>query len=347
MRLTDFDYELPQDLIAQVPAERREDSRLMVVTRATGEIQHRYFHELPRILQPGDLLVLNDTRVFPARLFGKKVPGGASIEVLLLEEVDNHVWKVMARRAKRLRPGMLIQFSPDFTASIQDLLGEGIFLMRFTYHGSWQDVLEQHGQIPLPPYISRESQPDDIIEQDRQRYQTVYATANGSAAAPTAGLHFSESLLEELALTGIQKAFVTLHIGLDTFQPVKEEEVEKHPIHAERFRVPQETAQAVNLARSEGRRVIAVGTTAVRALETSVAEDGSLEPQQSSTRLFILPGYQFRIVDAMLTNFHLPRSTLLMLVSAFMGSDLRRRCYEEAVRCKYRFYSYGDAMLIL
>lgn len=319
----------------------------MVVNRQTGDIQHKSFSDLAKILIAGDLLVLNNTKVFPARLQGIKTPGGAVIETLLLEDLGACRWKVLGRRAKRLREGTCVEFGKGFSACVEEQLGEGLFVMRFVFDGSWQDVLQQHGQVPLPPYISREGASDEVTRMDRQRYQTVYAQQEGSAAAPTAGLHFSETLLHSLSQRGIQRSFVTLHIGLDTFQPVKEEIVERHPIHAERYEISQETSDSVNNAKREGRRVIAVGTTAVRALESAATEDGVLEPRQGSTRLFILPGYKFRIIDAMITNFHLPRSTLLMLVSAFMGNELRERCYEDAVNGGYRFYSFGDAMLIL
>ncbi|HNT35647.1 MAG TPA: tRNA preQ1(34) S-adenosylmethionine ribosyltransferase-isomerase QueA [bacterium] len=347
MRIEDFDYLLPPDRIAQVPLERREDSRLMVVNRQTGVIQHRCFHDLSSILTQGDLLVLNNTRVFPARLEGLKIPGGALIEMLLLEDLGERRWKVLGRRAKRLRKGTHVEFGEKFGATVEADMGEGLFVVQFSAEGNWDELLERYGQVPLPPYISRESASEQLHREDKQRYQTVYAQHRGSAAAPTAGLHFSESLLEALSQMGVQKTFVTLHIGLDTFQPVKEEVVERHPIHAERYEISQETSDAVNNAKFDGRRVIAVGTTAVRALESVAGEDGVLEPRHGSTRLFILPGYKFRIIDAMITNFHLPRSTLLMLVSAFMGNTLRRRCYEEAIGGGYRFYSYGDAMLIV
>lgn len=347
MKLSQFDYDLPQELIAQQPAQRREDSRLMVVNRTSGDIQHAIFHDLIEILNPGDLLVMNDTRVFPARLYGVKKPGGANIEVLLLEEIEEHRWKVLARRAKRLKEGTYIEFSKDFYAVVEEILDEGTFIFKFRHSASWLEVLEEHGQIPLPPYIVRNNRKEDAQQQDRIRYQTVYATRTGSAAAPTAGLHFSKSLLEQLHQQQIETAFITLHIGLDTFQPVKTENVEEHPIHAEWINVPESTIEAVNRAKDEGQRVIAVGTTSVRALESSANVDGRLESAHGETRLFILPGYRFKVVDTMLTNLHLPKSTLIMLVSAFMGNDLREKAYRTAVEKKYRFYSYGDAMLIV
>jgi len=345
MKVSEFDYKLPEELIAQEPADRREESRLMLINRRDGTITHERFFSLPDFLVSGDLLVLNDTRVFPARILGKKSSGGASIEVLLLEDAGQQCWKVMARRARRLKEGTIVRFSDDFFGTVDEVLGEGLFLMRFSYPRTLQDALEEHGQVPLPPYISRDGVETDV--DDRERYQTVYARHTGSAAAPTAGLHFTEDLLDGLSGKGIEKQFLTLNIGLDTFQPVKAKNVEDHRIHSEKVCISPEAAAAVNDAKSEGRRVIAVGTTSVRALESGATEEGSVEPMHDYSRLFIVPGYRFRIVDAMLTNFHLPRSTLLMLVSAFMGNDLRKRVYEEAVRERYRFYSYGDAMLIV
>lgn len=345
MRLSEFQYDLPRELIAQQPAESRENSRLMVIRRDTQTIEHSHFHQLPQILDPGDLLVLNDTRVFPARLLGQKTPGGARIEVLLLEQTDDQCWKVLAQRARRLREGSIIKFGRDFFSTVVEVHREGVFVMKFSFPGPWQKVLEQYGQVPLPPYISR---PADIESptDDRQRYQTVYARHNGSAAAPTAGLHFTEAILNELHKAGIANTFLTLHVGLDTFQPVKTANIEEHKIHSEHLLISPGAAETINTARNEDRRVIAVGTTCVRALETATDAGGPTRPFNGKTDLFIYPGYKFSAVDVLLTNFHLPCSSLLMLVSAFMGSQLRKKSYQEAIAQRYRFYSYGDAMLI-
>lgn len=348
MKTADFEYELPPELIAQTPVTPRHASRLMVVERATGRIAHRRFYEIVEYLRPGDLLVANDSRVIPARMYGHKVPTGGKVEVLLLAKRGERLWEALTR-GKHLVPGTAIALDalegmPALTCRVVEVTEAGSRLLEFDV--PVEPWLEKIGVIPLPPYIH-------VPLADRERYQTVYARVNGSVAAPTAGLHFTPELMEQVRALGAEFVFVTLHIGLDTFRPVQEEEVEQHRIHTEWCTLPAETAERINAARREGRRIIAVGTTSVRVLETGgklAAERGNKEvvvPFTGRTDLFIYPGFTFRAVDAMITNFHLPRSTLLMLVSAFAGRELILQAYQEAVRQRYRFYSFGDAMFIL
>lgn len=348
MKTSDFDYELPPELIAQAPVTPRHASRLMVVERAAGTITHRYFYEILEYLRPGDLLVANDSRVIPARLYGRKVPTGGRVEVLLLAKRGERVWEALTR-GKRILPGTVIALDEQTgvrapACRVLEVTESGSRLLEF--EEPVEPWLERIGNIPLPPYIH-------VPLEDRERYQTVYARVDGSVAAPTAGLHFTPELMEQVRALGAEFVFVTLHIGLDTFRPVQEEEVEQHRIHTEWCSLPAETAERINAARREGRRIIAVGTTSVRVLETGgkmAAErgaEGAVVPFTGPTDLFIYPGFTFRVVDAMITNFHLPRSTLLMLVCAFAGRELILRAYQEAVQLRYRFYSFGDAMLIL
>ena len=347
MRTSDFDYYLPPDLIAQTPIELRDASRLMVVHRATGQIEHRLFRDVGEYLRPGDLLVANQTRVIPARLHGRKAGTGGKVELLLLARRDEQTWEALAG-GKGLRPGLRIEFAGgQIAAEIVAETESGGRLVRFDR--PIEPLLDELGEVPLPPYVHEPLA-------DRDRYQTVYARIEGSSAAPTAGLHFTPDLLLDLRRMGVELAFLTLHIGLDTFRPVKEEEVEAHQIHTEWFELPAQAAEQINRARLEGRRVIAVGTTAVRALESAAggcdSEGKSCGWQTVSayagpTGLFIYPSYRFRVVETMITNFHLPRSTLLMLVSAFAGRELILRAYQEAIQERYRFYSFGDAMLLL
>ena len=356
MRTADFHYDLPPELIAQHPAVRRDDSRLLLMDRTREPIEHRRFAELPGLLRAGDLLVLNDSRVIPARLRGVKPASGGAVEVLLVEEVAANDWWVMLRPGKRVRPGTRIQFRTPagepagVAATVVGKNDEGHCRLRFDGAGDLRDALADLGEVPLPPYIEREGAPDAA---DRERYQTVYARPAGSVAAPTAGLHFTEPLLERIRASGIQIAFVTLHVGLSTFAPVKAERIVDHAMHEERFEVPPETAVLVAAARREGRRVIAVGTTTVRVLESVAAtHGGGVVSGAGRTRIFIHPPFRFRVVDALLTNFHLPESTLLMLVSAFAdpggiaGRERVLAAYAAAVRERYRFFSYGDAMFI-
>lgn len=348
MDIREFDYELPQELIAQTPAERRDHSRLLIVHRNTGSLEERIFHQLSGFLNQGDVLVLNDTHVFPARLFGKKQPGGADIEMLLLSRHTHSVWEVIAYRASRLKKGTQVVFSNQLYCTVVDVLQEGKFLVKFSWQGEWDKTLAHCGQIPLPPYIHRED--GEYAELDKERYQTIFAKPNQSlesAAAPTAGLHFSESLLQNLQEKGINIGYVTLQVGLDTFLPLRNERIEEHVIHTESYHLPPSTAELIESARAQRKRIIAVGTTVVRVLESAAKSKGKLEPGTRNSNLFITPGYEFKIINGLITNFHLPRTTLLLLVSAFMGNDLRKKAYEYAIHYRFRFYSYGDAMLIL
>ncbi|RLC70399.1 MAG: tRNA preQ1(34) S-adenosylmethionine ribosyltransferase-isomerase QueA [Chloroflexi bacterium] len=338
MKTSDFDYYLPRELIAQTPCEPRDHSRLMVVHRRTGALEHRRFFELDEYLKSGDLLILNNSRVIPAKLVGRKIDGGGRVDLLLLWRVEPGVWEALARPLRRLRPGMRVQFrdKEGLLAEVLDRTGRGTLLIRL----GDEALLGRVGQIPLPPYIRTPLQ-------DPERYQTVYGQVEGSVAAPTAGLHFTPELMARLCEKGVEFAFVTLHVGLGSFRPVKVDNPEKHELSPEYCEVGPETAQKVNSAREEGRRVVCIGTTTVRALEGAINASGQVRPFQGWNDLYILPGHRFRVVDALLTNFHLPRSTLLMLVCAFAGRELVFRAYEEAIRRGYRFYSFGDAMLIL
>ncbi|MBE3589361.1 MAG: tRNA preQ1(34) S-adenosylmethionine ribosyltransferase-isomerase QueA [Firmicutes bacterium] len=340
MRVEDFDYELPEELIAQEPLPDRDASRLMVLRRATQEIEHCRFYQLPEILAPGDLLVLNDTRVLPARLTGRRATGGAAEILLLHPEGESGRWRALARPFRRLRAGETLSFEGGLVATIVDKAEEGEVVVQLDAPGGWKRALQAAGQVPLPPYIRK-------TLKDPERYQTVYAREEGSAAAPTAGLHFTPRLLEELGRRGVETACLTLHVGLGTFRPVSAERVEQHRMHAEWYRLPPETAAAVERARARGGRVVAVGTTVCRTLETRATDDGRVEPGSGWTDLFIYPGFRFRAVDALITNFHLPKSTLIMLVSAFAGREFVLEGYRRAVESRYRFYSFGDAMLIL
>ncbi len=356
MRISDFDFDLPPEQIAQHPAPRRDASRLLVLHRAGGRVEHRRFPDLADYLTAGDLLVLNNSRVLPARLRGVKLGGGRGrVEALLARPEARNDWWALLRPGKRVRPGTRLRFGPEerpLEAEVVAKNPEGHCRLRFSGPDDVLDRLEAVGEVPLPPYIERAAPPS---AEDRARYQTVYADPPGSVAAPTAGLHFTKELLATLHARGVETAFVTLHVGLGTFAPVKVEQVEKHVMHAETAALPPATAEAVNRARQTGRRVVAVGTTSVRVLESAASrsDDGKLRPWSGETRLFVRPPHTFRVTDALLTNFHLPRSTLLMLVSAFAapgetrGREMVLAAYAEAVRAGYRFFSYGDAMLLL
>lgn len=338
VRVDDFDYDLPPDRIAQYPPARRDQSRLLELRRHSGAMRHRMFPEIVELLQPGDVLVLNDTRVLPARLLGR-LPSGGQAELLLLEPVAEDCWRVLARPARRLGVGKTVSFGDgELEATIIEREAEGLRVVRFAYQGDWWAVLERVGQPPLPPYIRR---PPEAL--DRERYQTVYAHTPGAVAAPTAGLHFTPELLEAVAARGVHICRITLHVGLGTFRPVQTERVEDHVMHAEQYQVSAEAARAINERRG---RVVAVGTTVVRTLETVACAPGQVQPGAGRSELFIRPGYQFRVVEALLTNFHLPRSTLLMLVAAFAGREQVLAAYREALQRGYRFYSYGDCMFI-
>lgn len=339
MKKTDFWFDLPEELIAQTPLEQRDCSKLMHLNKESGEIEHLRFSDLPKYLHPGDCLVLNDSRVLPARLIGHRETGG-QVEVLLLKDLGNDEWECLTKPGKKARPGTEITFgNGELKATVLSTGEGGTRRVKFRYEGIFLEVLEQLGRMPLPPYIHAELQ-------DQERYQTVYSKVVGSAAAPTAGLHFTEELLEQIRGMGVQVCFVTLHVGLGTFRPVKEDEIESHEMHSEFCMMPKETADAINKAKAAGKRVIAVGTTSCRTIESFAKVDGTMEETSGWTDIFIYPGYQFKCVDALITNFHLPESTLIMLVSALAGRERVLHAYNEAIRERYRFFSFGDAMLI-
>lgn len=383
MKVEDFNYELPEELIAQFPAKKRDESRLMVIHRDTGEIEHRSFYDVVDYLKSGDCLVLNNSKVLPARIFGKKKGTGAAIEFLIVRRIEGDKWITMVRPGRRVKPGDTIIFSQDvccdgdpqdnsnvcnnsdpqdnsntccdtdfpsggkFEAEVLDYGEDGTRIVEFHYDGIFMERLEELGNMPLPPYIEREN-----VLEDRDRYQTVYCNPVGSVAAPTAGLHFTEELLEKAKEKGVEIVFVTLHVGIGTFRPVKVDDVEDHHMHFEEYVIDKESAEKINRAKRENRRVISVGTTSTRTLESAAVYDEKekmwqLESGEKSTGIFIYPGYEFKIIDSQITNFHLPKSTLLMLVSAFYDREKMIEAYEEAIKEKYRFFSYGDAMLIL
>lgn len=341
MKLSDFNYHLPEELIAQDPLLKRSDSRLMVLNRETGSIEHRAFHNIIEYLNPGDCLVVNETKVLPARLIGVKEGTGASIEVLLLKRVDDRVWETLVKPGKKARPGARISFGEGkLVGEVIDVVEEGNRLVRFEYEGIFEEVLDELGQMPLPPYITH-------ALEDKNRYQTVYAKHTGSAAAPTAGLHFTEELLKQIEEKGVKIARVTLHVGLGTFRPVKVENILEHHMHSEFYMIDEEAAEIINTAKKNGGKIISVGTTSTRTLESVADENGLVKPCSGWTEIFIYPGYKFKIVDKLITNFHLPESTLLMLVSALYDREKILEAYEEAVEEKYRFFSFGDAMFIM
>ena len=341
MHINDFDYELPQELIAQTPAQKRDCSRLMVVDRKTGEVAHKHFYDIIDELKPTDCLVLNNSKVLPARLYGTKEGTGAKVEFLLIKRIEGDVWETMVRPGKRLKPGDAVTFSDEklFRAVVQDYGEDGTRIVKFEYEGIFLEKLEQLGKMPLPPYIKQELE-------DPERYQTVYSRAVGSAAAPTAGLHFTRALLEQVREMGVKVCYVTLHVGLGTFRPVKEDEITDHEMHAEYCMIPAETAETINRTKQTGGRVICVGTTSCRTIESWASEDGTLRESAGWTNIFIYPGYRFKALDGLITNFHLPESTLIMLVSALAGREQVLAAYQEAVEQRYRFFSFGDAMFI-
>ena len=345
MDVSEFDYTLPAELIAQEPLERRDASRMLVLDRARKEWFDSQFAMLPTYLRPNDLLVINNTRVFPARLIGQRYPSGGRVEVLLVRELEPLLWEALARPGRRLGRGAGLRFGGSkLRAEVVDVLPEGLRLLRFESNDPFDRVLDEVGQTPLPPYIKRAA---GSTPADRERYQTIYAQTKGAIAAPTAGLHFTESVMAEAAARGARFAEITLHVGYGTFEPVRVENVEEHTVGAERFQISGAAAEAINDTRARGGRVIAVGTTTTRALESSLNPHGQIEPGERMAGLTVLPGYQFRIVDALVTNFHLPRSSLLLLVCAFAGRHLLLDAYRHAVEARYRFYSYGDCMLII
>ncbi len=339
MLLKDFYYDLPKELIAQDPLDDRSSSRLLVVDKNTGEFRHETFSNIIDYLNPGDCLVLNDTKVIPARLFGIREDTGASVEILLLKRKNDSTWECLVKPGKKARVGHTFDFGGLMKGEIIDIVEEGNRLIRFTYDGIFEEILDQLGQMPLPPYITHELK-------DKNRYQTVYAVHDGSAAAPTAGLHFTNELLERIEAKGVHIAKVTLHVGLGTFRPVKEENVLDHHMHSEFYVVNEETAALINKCRAEGGRIICVGTTSTRTLESVADENGNMKAASGWTDIFIYPGYRFKITECLITNFHLPESTLLMLVSALSSREIMLDAYEEAIRERYRFFSFGDAMFI-
>ena len=340
MNVSDFNFDLPEELIAQDPLEDRASSRLLVLDKETGDVTHKHFRDVLKYLKKGDCLVLNNTKVIPARLFGTKVGTDAKIEVLLLKRKSDNVWETLVKPGKKMKEGAEVSFGDGLLkGKVVGVVDEGNRLIQFEYDGIFEEILDQLGQMPLPPYITHQLQ-------DKSRYQTVYAKHDGSAAAPTAGLHFTKELLEEIEAKGVKIAHVTLHVGLGTFRPVKVETIEEHHMHSEFYIVDEEEAKKINDTKKEGGRVICVGTTSCRTLESATGEDGILKAGSGWTQIFIYPGYQFKILDCLITNFHLPESTLVMLVSALAGKEHVMAAYEEAIKERYRFFSFGDAMFI-
>ncbi len=339
MKVSDFDYELPEELIAQDPLADRSSSRLLVLDKETGAVRHDVFRNIKNELHPGDCLVINNTRVIPARLFGTREGTGGAVELLLLKRISGDVWETLVRPGKKARPGMRIVFSDKLSAEVTEIVDDGNRLVKFEYDGIFEEILDELGEMPLPPYITHKLA-------DPERYQTVYAKYKGSAAAPTAGLHFTPELLAEIREMGVQIAEVTLHVGLGTFRPVKVDDVKDHHMHSEFYKIDAETAEKINQAKAAGGRIIAVGTTSCRTLESAADENGIVYAGSDNTEIFIYPGYQFKAVDALITNFHLPKSTLMMLVSALAGREHIMKAYKEAVDLRYRFFSFGDAMFI-
>ena len=341
MNVKDFYFELPQELIAQDPLEDRAASRLLVLDKKTGDITHRGFRDVLEYLHPGDCLVINDTKVIPARLYGVKRDTGAKIEILLLKRREKDVWETLVKPGKKAKPGTVLDFGDGIlTGTVEETVDEGNRLLRFSYEGIFEEILDRLGQMPLPPYITHQLK-------DKNRYQTVYAKHDGSAAAPTAGLHFTKELLKEIQDKGVEIAHVTLHVGLGTFRPVKVENVQDHHMHSEFYIVEESEAEKINRAKQAGRRVVCVGTTSCRTVESASTEEGLVKAGTGWTDIFIYPGYRFKVLDALITNFHLPESTLVMLVSALAGREHILHAYEEAIKERYRFFSFGDAMLIL
>ena len=340
MKTSDFDFQLPEELIAQTPLERRDSSRLLALDKHTGATRHMHFYDLPSLLRPGDCLVLNDSRVLPARLLGHREPTGGAVEVLLLIDRGDKVWECLVRPGRKVKPGTRLSFGDGLLrAQVEDVVEGGNRRIRFEYEGIFLELLERLGKMPLPPYIKAELN-------DPERYQTVYSRAVGSAAAPTAGLHFTKDLLEQVQAMGVRLAYVTLHVGLGTFRPVKEEDIDQHEMHSEYCMVPAESARIINETKAAGGRVICVGTTSCRTIESWAKEDGTMEESAGWTNIFIYPGYRFKVLDALITNFHLPQSTLVMLVSALAGREHILNAYREAVEHPYRFFSFGDCIFI-
>lgn len=346
MKLSEYDYNLPEELIAQLPADKRENSRMLVLNRDEHSILHKHFYDIVDMIEPESLLVLNNTKVLPARLYGQKETG-ARIEIFLLKQQENDEWEVLIKPSKRVKPETIIKISDELSVKVHKRLeDDGEWLAKLLYEGDILEVLHRNGNIPLPPYIERKMQTADIKQLDFERYQTVYAKDEGSVAAPTAGLHFTEEILEKLKTKGVEITYVTLNVGLGTFRPVKCENILEHKMHSESFEITQEAADAINRAKKLGKKIIAVGTTTVRTLETAYQKFGEIKACHDNSELFIYPPYEFKVIDNLITNFHLPKSTLLMLVSALAGKNFIFEAYEEAVKNKYRFFSYGDCTYI-
>lgn len=346
MKLSEYDYNLPEELIAQLPADKRENSRMLVLNRDKHSILHKHFYDIVDMIEPESLLVLNNTKVLPARLYGQKETG-ARIEIFLLKQQENDEWEVLIKPSKRVKPETIIKISDELSVKVHKRLeDDGEWLVKLLYEGNVLEVLHRNGNIPLPPYIERKMQTENIKQLDFERYQTVYAKDEGSVAAPTAGLHFTEEILEKLKTKGVEITYVTLNVGLGTFRPVKCENILEHKMHSESFEITQEAADAINRAKKLGKKIIAVGTTTVRTLETAYQKFGEIKACHDNSELFIYPPYEFKVIDNLITNFHLPKSTLLMLVSALAGKNFIFEAYEEAVKNKYRFFSYGDCMYI-
>lgn len=339
MRTSDFNYDLPKELIAQHPLENRESSRLLLLNKKTGEVNHEHFYNIIEHLKKGDVLVLNNTRVMPARLYGHRVGKEEHIEFLLLKRNENDIWECLSKPGKKAKLGTIIEFSDKLSAEVVDISEDGSRFLKFKYDGIFEEILDELGEMPLPPYITEKLE-------DKERYQTVYSKVEGSAAAPTAGLHFTKELLKKIKDKGVEICYITLHVGLGTFRPVKVDDVESHQMHSEFYMMSKEVADTINKAKDENRRIVAVGTTSIRTLETIADESGRVCEKSGWTDIFIYPGYKFKCVDALITNFHLPESTLVMLVSAFASKEYIMNAYKIAVEEKYRFFSFGDAMFI-
>lgn len=345
MKLSEFDYELPEELIAQFPAQKRDFSKLLVLSKNNGELEHKHFYDVVDYFDENDVLVLNNTRVIPARLYAQKSTG-ANIEIFLLKEVKAQHWEVLLRPAKRVKPDDVLKISDELSAQLIEKYEDGKALIKLLYEGNIFEILDRVGKIPLPPYIERKMSDDELAKLDYERYQTVYAKNKGSVAAPTAGLHFTEEIIEKLKSKGVQVCYVTLNVGLGTFKPVNTENIEDHKMDNEVFEITQEAANIISNGMKNGKRIVAVGTTSTRTLETTFQKYGEIKAVKDSSEMFIYPGYEFKVVNALITNFHLPKSTLIMLVSALAGKDTIFNAYKEAIAQKYRFYSYGDCMLI-
>ncbi len=347
MHISEFDYNLPEELIAQVPAQKRDLSKMMVLNRNDNSVHHHIFKDIVDLIEPDSVLILNNTRVIPARLYGEKEETGAKIEIFLLKEIEPHKWEALVKPSKRVKPDTLIKISDELSARVlEECEDDGKWVIELLYEGNIYDVLSRVGNVPLPPYIERKMTPEELKKLDYERYQTVFAQKEGSVAAPTAGLHFTTEVLEALKAKGVEIGYVTLNVGLGTFRPVKCENILEHKMDSETFEISAETAELINKAKADGKKLIAVGTTSVRTLETAFQQFGKIKECKSASTLFIYPPYEFKVVDKLITNFHLPKSTLLMLVSALAGKDFIMNSYQEAIENKYRFYSYGDCMFI-